>query len=161
MSQLVLGMYGTEFHHESNLFGLGCGQLSCSDKKITHNSGWYNKRGEKLGWGDLSAEDFQRIATEIAADEVFVVLGEDDSYWNVRNGQIKTGLIFKQVVTEASPGIDYVAAHAQFLIAKGQLCRVHSFRYFRETQEEDRSGLRFKIISNREVAKIMYRSGAL
>jgi hypothetical protein len=74
MVQLTKGMYGTEFNRTSSLFGLRCGQMSRGQSKITHNSGWYNKSGEKLGWGDLSLKHFKRIADEIAEDELFIVL---------------------------------------------------------------------------------------
>lgn len=154
MSQLVRGMYGTEFTQASNLFGLACGQMCSRHNKLTHNSGWYNKRGEKLGWGDLSANDFQRIAAEIADNELFIVLSEQASFWNFFN----KGRPSEKAPTEAAPGIEYVAAHAMFLIAKGQLCSVNNFR---ETQEEERAGLRFKVISNRELAKRMHHIDAL
>lgn len=49
-------MYGSEFSRASNLFGLRCGQMGDG---VTHNSGWYNMAGEKLGLGDLDFNDMR------------------------------------------------------------------------------------------------------
>ena len=82
MAQLIKGMYGHEFKPTCNLFGLYCGQMRGGDAKMTHNSGWYNKSGEKLGFGDLSVKDFKKISKELEKDELFIILGESDSFWN-------------------------------------------------------------------------------
>ena len=73
--QLKKGMYGEEYNQTGNLFGLRCGQHR-SIEKITHGSGWYNSVGEKIGWGDLSVKDFERISEELNFGEIFIVLSE-------------------------------------------------------------------------------------
>jgi hypothetical protein len=154
MSQLVKGIYGSEFDRTGNLFGLLCGQMSGSATKITHNSGWYNKRGEKLGWGDLSAEDFQRISMGIAADELFIILGEQDSHGNFQNKRVTTGILFKKEITEAAPGVEYVAAHAIYVIAKGQLYSLGAVGAW----VEERYGLPHKGIAESKVLRKMMRA---
>lgn len=142
MPQLTKGMYGTEFDQTSSLFGLRCGQMSSGQSKITHNSGWYNKRGEKLGWGDLSLGDFQRIADEIEEDELFIILNEQNSYWN----------FFKKKLPEDAPGVEYVATHSRFIIAAGQLYGVGSFV---DRNAEGYYGLPYKMIEKEEVLRKM------
>ena len=46
--QLVKGMFGTEFNPTTRAFELRTGQMRAGGK-VTHNSGWYNATGEKLG----------------------------------------------------------------------------------------------------------------
>ena len=74
MKRLKKGLYGHEFRHTSNLFGLGCGQMSAEGGRVIKNGGWYNRSGEKLGWGDLSVEDLRRISCELEDGELFIIL---------------------------------------------------------------------------------------
>src|SRR6185369_424422 len=82
------------------------------------NAGWYNKAGEKLGWGDLSTDDFFRIRRELEDGEMFIILSERDSFWNFAT---QPGLLGHNVVTKPdveAPGVDYVAAKARYIIIK-------------------------------------------
>jgi hypothetical protein len=63
-------------------FGLRCDQMRCPE--LCHNAGWFNLAGEKLGFGDLSAEDFVRIAAELGREEVFLVIPESASHWDLQ-----------------------------------------------------------------------------
>lgn len=114
--QLTKGVYGTEFHPSGdNTFGLRCGQMR-SKNQLTHNGGWYNGLGEKLGFGDLSADDMLRIFTEIEPGEVFIVLSESDSFWNFVT---RPGLIGSMSAVKAdaqAPGVDYVVEKAMYAI---------------------------------------------
>jgi len=144
--QLTKGMYGEQYSFSNkNLFGLRCGSIRYGDTKIIHNGGWYNKYGEKLGWGDLSAEDFERIARELESNELFVVLGEEDSHWNfiVRSRIVGMG--------SEAPGLDYVAEHAQYVVTKGQTYHVSRF-------QNPTSWPGFKILKPSEVKTLMIAS---
>jgi len=121
--QLKKGMYGEEYRQTGNLFGLLCGQLR-SIEKITHNSGWYNRKGEKLGWGDLSAQDFRRISDEIDPNEVFFVLSEQASSWDFMTERKVVDPLTGNEVKEDAPGINYVAKHAMYIITKNRLVKV-------------------------------------
>ncbi len=112
--QLTKGMYGNEFGSKSNLFGLRCGQ--CRYDSLVHNGGWYNKTGERLGWGDLSLEDFLRVYGEVADDELFVVLGEVGSFWNFVKHPGTIGALARTKPGIEEPGRDYIAEHARFII---------------------------------------------
>jgi hypothetical protein len=115
-------MYGHEFKSESDLFGLRCGQMRGHD--FTHNSGWYNREGEKLGWGDLSLEDFQHISDGLDENELFIVLSESDSFWNFVTRPGLIGSISEVNPDVNAPGKEYVAEHCMYIIAKGKVYTV-------------------------------------
>ncbi len=122
--RLFPGVFGEEFDHIEGPFGLSTGQMRVAGK-ITHNSGWYNSNGEKLGFGDLSTGDFRRIAAELEENEAFVILYEGDSLWHF--GETNPGTIGSMVKTrpkEIMPGIGYVAQHCGFIIRKGVIYSV-------------------------------------
>jgi hypothetical protein len=52
-----------------------------------HNSGWYDKNGKKIGWGDLDGNDLNKIKNNISLNEVFIILRERDSFWNFVENQ--------------------------------------------------------------------------
>jgi hypothetical protein len=117
MSRLTKGMY--EDGSRDGLFGLWLGQLRGDE--LVHNGGWYNRKGEKLGWGDLSARDLARIAMELKDGELFVILGEQDSYWNfVKKNDFVRGRTEVRPEVDA-PGIGYVAEKCRYIIAPGVL----------------------------------------
>ncbi|OGZ05923.1 MAG: hypothetical protein A2845_03930 [Candidatus Lloydbacteria bacterium RIFCSPHIGHO2_01_FULL_49_22] len=145
MTQLTKGMYGREFGQESTLFGLHFGQM-CVRGKMTHNSGWYNKAGEKLGWGDLSVENMVCIAAELEADELFIVLSEGKSYWDHQTNGLP----------ESAPGIAYVAKHAMYVIARGQKIKVNSYGE-NGPKIQQIEGHDFSILTPREVSRLIRR----
>lgn len=142
MAQLIKGMYGTEFRQKGDLFGLHCGQMRSRDK-ITHNSEWYNRAGEKLGWGDLDAKDFERIAKELERGEYFIVLSEQDSCWKVDKS-----------VAEA-PGVDYIVEHAMYIIVAADLLfKVDEWGSERE-KFFDFYGLTFHVLKKNKVGRLI------
>lgn len=158
MTQLTKGMYGTEFERTGNTFGLRCGQMH-SEGKVTHNSGWYNKKGEKLGWGDLSADDFRRISIELDESEVFLVLSERDSFWNfIVTSPGPTHQSSDTRPESEAPGIDYVMAHAVYIVVRNGLYYVNRYG---GTDAEDReeNGLRFKLLRPESVQALVNAGG--
>lgn len=159
MAQLTRGMYGNEFNRTGTVFGLRCGQMRYRPDKITHNSGWYNKLGEKLGWGDLGASDFKRIAKELEDGELFIILGESDSFWNFVTQIGPIGSMLKTTPTIEAPGIDYVASHARFVIAQGKLYFVDDFCSSKQGVLE-MYGLEFTVLrGGHDVKKLMETVG--
>ena len=120
----------------------GSNPLGSTQRNI---GGWYNKAGEKLGWGDLSIEDFERIYREIEEDEVFIILGESDSFWNfvTRPGLLGHNAAVKPDVE--APGVDYVAAKARFIITKNGYHFVDD--YSRKDEWVNFDGLEFRVVS--------------
>jgi len=144
-------MYGTEFRWGSHMFGLFCGRLRCRPRIITDAS-WYNKEGEKLGWGDLVGKDFHHIRRglkaredrhpEIAKDEIFVVLDRWASYWDFVASDDK------------APGVNYVAAKAVYFITKDGIFTVRQ-RYHDAAETEVLDGATFKRVDRWHLWKLM------
>jgi len=113
-AQLSKGLYMRESNPTSTLFGLCCGQTRDKDGQIVFKGWWYNKDGERLGWGDLSIDDFERIKSELNDGEFFIVLKDNDRRWNLAIKKSQDELDIE------APGIDYVAENCRFVITSGQ-----------------------------------------
>ena len=144
--RLTQGMYA----EGNELFGIHNDQIRGYD--FVHNGGWYNQKGEKLGWGDLSIDDIETISLELKEGEAFVVLSERSSSWNfILSPEID--------VPVDAPGVDYIAKHAMLVILP---CKVIQFNDY--TEEQDVSNT--KIIGRNHVtgapltAVTIARSGA-
>ncbi len=102
--QLRKMMY--EFERPGQLFGLSHDQVRCP--RLVTNAGWFNSAGEKIGYGDLSADDIRRISSEeINWGELFIVLEEDDHRSNLPKD-----------LKHDAPGIDYVLSKAHMVLAR-------------------------------------------
>lgn len=144
MTQLTKGIYGGEFGQvRDGPFGLHCGQMCGGSDKITHNSGWYNTQGEKLGFGDLSVKDFLKISQEIDPDEVFIILSESKSYWDLKDSQS---------ITEA-PGVGYVTENAMHAITRGRIMRVDHYGF--EHGPGIFCGMNIEIVSEQELKELL------
>ena len=71
---------------------------------------WFNHRGERLGWGDLTPDDMYQISRHLDQGEVFLVLSENEGFIEIPQGAD---------VTRLSP--DYVASKALFVITRGEV----------------------------------------
>ena len=140
VKQLFQGMYGTEFRHNGGPFGLTCGQ---SRQTGCHNAGWYNAAGEKIGWGGLDHADMARIAKEINADELFVVLGEYESHWVTDN-------IVLTPSDKDKPGPQYVGLKCSYIIEKGQCFMVYPGRDFPTSMLSQVEGVHFDYMHRRD-----------
>ena len=94
--------------------GLRSGQLRADD--FVHNGGWYNDRGEKLGWGDLSPSDVLRIVQSLEPGDAFYVLSEQDSFWNFVTALGPIGSLCATSPNVHAPGLPYVEEHARYLL---------------------------------------------
>lgn len=146
---LTQGMYGHEFSptHDAR-FGLICGQMRGGIDSMTHNSGWYNANGEKLGWGDLSLRDFNRIAEELEPGEVFIILSERDSFWNFVEQIGMIGALCKTNEKEQHPGRKYMQEKAMYIIRPGEIF------YVKEWESDFHTGKGIKTIGRKEAQKL-------
>lgn len=125
---LIKGMFGTEFNPSRiNFAGLCCGQMRGGSTKIGHNSGWYNKAGEKLGFGDLNAEDVRKIQDNLEPGQFFVVLSEHDSFWNFVRAYGPIGAMCVRDEKEEAPGQEYIAERFMYAVSKDMIY-VHESR---------------------------------
>jgi len=123
--KLTQGMFGREIGPKPITdFNLGSGQLRGGSSKVTHNSGWYNTSGEKIGWGDLSSNDFRRIVAELESDQVFIVMGEQDSFWNFVTKVGVVGATATVQPTAECPGTEYVLQHMSYFVTKEGVCSI-------------------------------------
>jgi hypothetical protein len=140
---LTKGIFGEEFRFNGyNEFDLRTGQLRA--KRLCHNVGWYNKLGEKLGWGDLDSADFEKIQKVIPENEWFLILSEQDSFWNFVTKLGIIGSMCETSQTEQSPGIEYVLDRFIYAIDKsGIYCREDAERYgFKPLSNEQMKSIR-------------------
>ena len=124
--RLVRDYYGSEFNRDGDLFGIFCGQMRGGNHYV-HNCGWYNLRGEKIGWGDLSHDDMKRIAKELWVDEAFLILRERDSFWNFVEKPGMIGSMSKVNASEQNPGLEYVLEHLAYAILPSKVYRMDSY----------------------------------
>lgn len=124
MTQLVKGMYGHEFSPTRNApFGLMCGQMRARSS-FGHNAGWYNKKGEKLGFGDLNGKDIQNIQNGLEQDELFIILSELASFWKfVRRPGAVGSMADVDRQKEYEPGQEYVSKHFMYCVTKEKVFR--------------------------------------
>lgn len=93
---------------------------------LVHNGGWYNREGQKLGWGDLSPRDLMYIAEVLKSDEILIVLGEHDSHWNfVTFADDSKGMPWKLgTEKEHQPLLEYVLLKARWVIVPGEVFKM-------------------------------------
>ena len=128
--KLTKGMFGTEFHADEaantarKLFKLSVGQMCGGPGKIGHNCGWYSKAGDKLGWGDLHERDIPHIQSALEEGQLFITLGEQDSFWKFVTSYGPIGAMCGTNEDMNSPGKEYVAEHFVYAISKDRVfCR--------------------------------------
>lgn len=95
---------------------------------MVHNGGWYNSKGEKIGWGDLGPNHFQKIQAELKPGELFIVLGERDSFWNFVTYIGVTGSLSKVSSKEKNPGVNYLVEKARWCITKDVVYHLDDYR---------------------------------
>lgn len=159
-NQLTKGMYGRESGPDpaSQPFGLHRGQMRGND--LVHNGGWYNRRGEKLGWGDLSAEDIVRISREIAEDKIFIILSEKNSSSDLFTCSGATCSLAQTKRNMEVPGPEYVAEKCFIIIGHGEIWWVMDDEYLRQPNEEtmEYRDLTFKLLKRTEAKKMILAS---
>lgn len=155
MGRLIKGMYDTEFRSTGTLFGLHCCQMRGGPNGVTHNSGWYNRQGEKLGWGDLDANDFQRISRELQDGEFFVILSESDSFWNFVTRLGAIGSMCETRPDVNAPGPDYVAEKALYVIVPGAVYVVDQRGWYKKATMTIRGGLTANVLKKDAVKALL------
>lgn len=115
--KLTLNIFGSEFGPWTpNTFGLHSGQMR-SLRKMAHNGSWYNQDGVRVGWGDLSADDFLRIQAALETGESFFVLPES-SFWRFVTNIGPTGATSTVNPIIDYPGMDYIKENFRYLITR-------------------------------------------
>ena len=151
LERLTKGMYAAR--PASELFGLREGQ--CRGNDFVHNGGWYNKQGEKLGWGDLEPADILRIRNQLEYDELFVVLPESASFWAFgrdSGSRVLAEGVDASTLDQHAPGTDYMAEHARYVIAKH---KVYDLTGYCEKETYVLEGLQFHTLTHDQFKEML------
>lgn len=105
MPALTKCVYGLETDPKKTPFALLNNQYRLDN--IIQNAGWFNGKGERVGTGDLSLKDMQRVAKNISSSEIFIALTEFDS-----------GVDLPSNLDRTAPGIPYVLTKASWVMAR-------------------------------------------
>ena len=100
---------------------LGLHEGAIASARLIKNAGWYNHRGDKLGWGDVDVKEATRLQAELPPDEPFFLLGEQDSYWNFVTHNTGVAQLNETSEDIEHPGFRYVLEHARFIFFGGEI----------------------------------------
>jgi len=89
-----------------NRLRLEVGQMRATD--TFHNAGWYNRAGDKIGWGDLDYREVAEIPSRLSSGELLYVLPEYKSFWDLKDAGLD----------ESRPGLDWIWEHAEATVTK-------------------------------------------
>lgn len=132
MTTLTKFIYGTHTDAKKTPFGF-LNQQKRITNSIIECAGWFNSSGERLGSGDLSMKDMDKVAKSIPANEKFLVLSEGDALWNIPSS-----------TDSSAPGIEYVMQRCVWCISTGSIIRV---RDAENEEEAERDGVKYKRVS--------------
>lgn len=144
MPLLTKCVYGLQTDPKKTPFGLLNNQVKIDN--TIQSAGWFNIKGERLGCGDLTIKDMDRIAKHISAEEIFVAVGEANCEWNMPAG-----------IDRTAPGFDYVISKAVWVMAKSNIGGiVLRVRDDIEKQEEaEKDGIKYLRIPRADLYKAM------
>ena len=152
MNRLVPEMYGEEFRSKKGLFNLRCGQMRCGNK-FGHNSGWYNCFGEKIGWGDLDKKDIVAVRDGLNEGEIFITLGEHDSFWEFVEEVGVIGSMCKVNAKEKHPELDHVIEKSRYIITQRKVYQHDDFHA--DEGEKDQYGVKVEYIDYYKAKEII------
>lgn len=105
---------------------------------MTHRSRWYFKDGTRIGYGDLSSEDFKNIASGLENNDLFIVLPESSSEWN--DTDVKT--------------VEHLVVHALYVITKKTMFYIE--RHFRGKGARAEKGFVFVFMTEKELRELIH-----
>lgn len=109
--QLSKGIYSGEIDPAKTPFGFLNDQRR--NDSVLNNAGWFNGAGDKLGTGDLSIDDLILAGKQLTTGEMFLVLSEFDTSWDMPSH-----------LDKQAPGIDYVMKNIVWAVYSGSVYRV-------------------------------------
>lgn len=100
---------------------LGMHEGAMASARLIKNAGWYNGRGDKLGWGDVGIKEAARLKAELPLDDPFFLLGEQDSYWSFVTHNTGIAQLNETSEDVDHPGFRYVMDHSRFIFFEGEV----------------------------------------
>jgi hypothetical protein len=132
-------------------FGLECGQ-ECREA-LARKSGWYNQRGERIGWGDLTVQQMMRISREIGRKELFIVLPEVASF--SRHQPLSYRRRFGTEFNEEAPGLGHIIAKATFIVDRYNIYMVDRYKPSDKNSSFLHKGIRVKLLPERHIREML------
>lgn|GEM_PF-3478912 len=129
---------------QSKLFNIVYGMVVPESCVFVKNVGWYNKKGEELGRGDLAAFNIEELKNRLLEGELFIVLSQEDSWERTIYEAHKK--YPRKIGKGDVPGPLYVASRAWIIVAPKAIYEVKSSRVF-FGEMRVRGGIKIKVIS--------------
>ncbi len=124
-----------------NELGLYAGNRRQLGQMVVKNNFWFNQNGERVGNGDLSLNDIEKISRVIDKGEIFITITEGPSM----------GYSF------CDPDIEYIVKHAHLVITKGHAYFVSDNR---DNPEETKEACdaRLPVLTRAELTQLIKKS---
>lgn len=129
----------------NSLLGLSNGQQRSLFISGTKGSGWYNEKGQWIGWGDLSNEDMVAVARTLGVGARFIVLHAEDAYWRFQKVIVRDPS--RAYRDEDAPGLDYIAEHAILIVETNAIYTVNQVLPPRNTDVRD--GITYQVLDKK------------
>lgn len=91
-------------------WGLQTGQVRT--RRVARNCEWYDKYGNRLGFGDLNTIDLKRIAAGLGPNDIFLAI-ENPAACLPEGDSIRE-----------RPAVETLVKHSSYAITQGRVCRV-------------------------------------
>jgi hypothetical protein len=138
--RLTKGCYGNQTDAKATPFGFLNEQMRTNG--ILNNAGWFNGAGEKLGFGDLSISDFDTIAKNHHADDIFLVCSEFDTSWNMPNH-----------LDSQAPGLDYIMKNCIWAVYNNRIIKVRNT--ISKSIDDDMDGIPYSHVPRTDFHKLV------
>lgn len=138
--KLSKGIYGLETSPSKTPFGFLNEQRRLDG--IINNAGWYNSKGEKIGTGDLSIKDMDKIKRNIPSDEIFFILTEFNSFWAIPGD-----------LDKSAPGLDYIINNASWIVISKAIIRIRED--INATDSVIKEGIEYARTTRKEILKMI------
>ena len=138
--KLTKGIFSQQFDKTKTPFGLVNDQRRTDS--IINSAVWFNIAGERLGSGDLSLKDMEKISSKIEPGEAFIVVGEGDAIWEIPDE-----------ANNDAPGFDFLAKKMLWSITNQGIIRVRDYVCSSDLGEVVRDGVKYNRISREAMLK--------
>lgn len=130
---------------KNNVLGIPIGQQIKTPKNIVARKvKWYNKKGETIGWGDLSYADLKNISEKIDPQEIFIILHGSH--------------LGEESKSQDPKPLRYIIDNAWFIVTKNQCCIVLKTSHDPRTPQYIINGTFFTVINSTQLLELMQKN---
>ncbi len=95
-----------------NLANWGLHNEQIRTRRVTRDCEWYDKYGNRLGFGDLNTIDLKRIAAGLGPKDIFLAVENPDACAPAGDAM------------REKPALESLIKHSSYAITEGRVCRV-------------------------------------